>query len=292
MKSFTRGCLIFSGVAIAIGIALTFIGGALGAGSAFASMMREGRFCINENNIMSVVDGKNTTDFTGEYEEIETLVFDLHYGELNIQKTDGDKYRVEAECVVTGFECREEKGELIIQDNIKNNWRIGDGYHPIITLYIPENTTLKKVDIDMGAGFVNAEHIEANTIEVDLGTGKFEADEMIAKEAELRVGAGQLTVEKIAADELNMDCGTGKMEVAGEIRGDANVECGIGTIKLTLSGEQSGYDYDIECGIGTIMVGTLTFGGVEGEKHIDNNSDYIMDINCGIGTIQISFENE
>ena len=52
------------------------------------------------------------------------------------------------------------------------------------------------------------------------------------------------------------------------------------------------YDYDIECGIGTIMVGTLTFGGVEGEKHIDNNSDYIMDINCGIGTIQISFENE
>ncbi|WP_099468603.1 DUF4097 family beta strand repeat-containing protein [Konateibacter massiliensis] len=292
MKSFTRGCLIFSGVAIAIGLVLTIIGGALGAGSTFASMLRDGRFSINGNNIVSVVDGKNTTDFTGEFEGIETLNIDLNYGELNIQKTDGDKYRVEAERVVRGFECREENGELIIEDNIKNNWRIGDEYHPLITLYIPENATLKEADIDMGAGVVNAERIEANTMDVDLGAGKFEADEIIAKEAELSVGAGQLTVEKIAADELNMDCGTGKMEVAGEIRGDANVECGIGTIKLTLNGEQSDYDYDIECGIGTIIVGTLTFGGVDGEKHIDNNSDYTMDINCGVGTIQISFENE
>jgi hypothetical protein len=292
MKSFTRACLIFSGVVIAIGLILTIIGGILGAGSTFASMVKDGPFSVTWGKHHTFYASDDLTTNSFEFNNIDELNIDLKYGELSIVKSDGNSIKVEADNVLDGFACKEDDGELVIKDNIKGNLKIGfnDDYHPVVTLYIPENTVFDDVDIDMGAGYVNSSDLSTDKLVIDLGAGEYEGSNIIAKDAKLSVGAGHLSINDFVTDTIDLDCGTGKMEIYGEIQGDAKIDCGIGNIVLSLTNSQSEYNYKIDCGIGNVTVGEQSFGGIATEKKINNNADNNMDIDCGVGGVEINFD--
>jgi hypothetical protein len=291
MKSFTRACLIFSGVVIAIGLVLTIIGGCLGAGSAFAKMVGNGAFSFNWDSDHSTIDIKDLTDVNEEFTDIKKLDIDLKYGSLKVEKTDGNTCKVVAESVVKGFSCKEKDGTLIIEDNISNaiNFGFDDDYDPTITLYIPQGSSYEDVDIDVGAGYVNASDINTKDLSIDIGAGEFEGNKINAKDAKLSVGAGHLLIEEFVTDTVKLDCGTGKMEVYGNVQSDSNIDCGIGDIVLSVANAESSYDYDIDCGIGNVSVGDNSFGGIATEKTIDNNSGNEMKIDCGVGNVEVIF---
>jgi Toastrack DUF4097 len=293
MKSFTRACLIFSGVVIAIGLVLTIIGGALGAGSSFANMVQNGRFSFNWGNNSTIVSDKDLVDFNDEFNNIEELSIDLQYAELNIETIDGNAYQVKAYNVLKGFTCKEENGKLIIKDTRKNNWRIGFGNnnHPTVTLYIPNNASFDKVNIDIGAGSVNANNFVTSKLSIDLGAGEFEGYSITAKDSNISVGAGSLVIDQFVTDKIDMDCGTGKLEINGSINGNADIESGLGNITLSLDNKESDFNYDIDCGIGNVIVGEQSIGGVATKRTISNDADYTMDIECGVGSIEINFTN-
>lgn len=291
MKSFTRACLIFSGVVISIGLVLIIIGGALGAGSTFATMIRDGKFSFNFGNNSTIISNPKLTDGYDEFKNIEELSIDLKYAELNIETIDSNTYQVKAENVLEGFTCKEENGKLVIKDNIKNNWRIrfGDNYHPTITLYIPANASFDKVKIDIGAGSVNANNFVTNKLAIDLGAGKFEGSSITAGESDISVGAGSLVIDQFVTDKIDLDCGTGKLELTGSINGDADIENGLGNITLSLKNNESDFNYDIDCGIGNVIVGEQSIGGIATKRTISNDADNTMEIECGVGSIEINF---
>lgn len=291
MKSFTRSCFIFSGVVISIGLVLTLIGAVLGAGSTFTEMLVNGRFYLGGTNNSTIVGGKNLTESYDEFQDVEELNIDLKYGELIINESDSDNYVVKAEDVLTGYTCVNENGKLTIKDNIKSEWRIGVGndYHPIINLYIPKDVSLDKIKIDIGAGSVSVSSMKSDKLSIDIGAGKFEADNISADESEIDVGAGSLLINQLVTDEITLNCGTGKLEINGMINGDADLECGLGNITLSLSNEESDFNYDIDCGIGNITLANQSIGGIATKKSINNKADANMDIECGVGNIEINF---
>lgn len=290
MKSFTRACLIFSGTVIAIGLVLTIIGGCLGAGSKFASMVNNGYFSWGGHN--SIINTQDLQTRTEEFTDIDKLNIDLKYGELVIEKVEGNGYKVVAENVVDGYTCKNNNGELIIKDNIRNRFtfEFGDDIHPIVTVYIPENANFDKVTIEMGAGSVSVSDINSDDLGIDIGAGELKGNNINAKDTTLSVGAGNLEIDKFVTDTIDMECGTGKMEVSGSINGNADVECGLGNIVLSVTNNEQDYNYNLDCGIGNITVGEQSYGGVASEKTIDNNANNKMDVECGVGNIDIYFD--
>lgn len=291
MKSFTRACLIFSGTVIAIGLVFTIIGGCLGAGSTFAKMVTNGDFSFSWGDNHSIINSEDLKTSYEEFSDVDKLDIDLKYGELTIEKVEGNSYKVEADNVVDGFTCKNNDGELVIKDNIKNGINLGfkDDIHPTITLYVPENANFDKVNIEMGAGYVNVSDINTKDLGIDLGAGEFEGNKINTEKSTVSVGAGHLIIEEFVTDTIDMECGTGKMEVYGNINGDADVECGIGNIVLSVLNKESNYNYNIDCGIGNVTIGEQSFGGIASEKTIDNNASNKMDIECGVGSIEVYF---
>lgn len=293
MKSFTRACLIFSGTVIAIGLVLTIIGGCLGAGSSFAKMVNNGAFSFSWDSDRTVFNSEDLTNVTQEFTDIDKLDIDLSYGEFVIEKAEGNSFKLVGENVVKGFSCKDKNGELVIDDNIKIASNFGfnnDDNHPFVTLYIPENADLDKVEIDMGAGYVNVNDLNTEDLSIDLGAGEFEGSKINAKDAKLSVGAGHLIIDEFVSDTVKMDCGTGKMEVYGNVQGDADLDCGIGNIVLSVANSETNYNFDIDCGIGNVSVGDQSIGGLASEKTIDNNASSTMKIDCGIGNVEINFD--
>lgn len=292
MKSFTRACLIFSGVVISIGLVLTIIGGVLGAGTTFADMVRNGSFSFGFGNNYSINSNKNLYSFYDEFTDVNELSIDLKYAELIIDIADGDSYLVKADNVIEGYTSVNEDGKLVIKDNIRDNWRIGisKNYHPTIYLSIPKNVSLDKVKIEVGAGSVNAYNIMSDKLSIELGAGKFEGDIISSKNAEIRVGAGSLVIDRFSTDTIKMDCGTGRLELNGSVNGNADLECGLGNITLSLTNRENDFNYDIDCGIGNVLIGNQSIGGIATKRTIDNNANNNMDIKCGVGSIELNFD--
>lgn len=290
MKSFTRACLIFSGTVIAIGLVLTIIGGCLGAGSSFAKMVNNGDFSFSWGDHPTFIKGEDLNTKNDVFEgDINRINIDLKYAELTIEKTEENTFRVDAENVANSYVCKNVEGELIIDDNIKNWVNYEHDYHPTIILYIPENVNFEEIDIDMGAGHVNANYLRTLDLSIDMGAGEFDGNNINANDAKLSVGAGYLSIDKFVSNTVKLDCGTGKMEIYGDIQGDADIDCGLGNLELSVSNAESYYDYDIKCGIGNVSVGDQSYSGVACEKEIDNDSEYKMKIDCGVGSVEVNF---
>lgn len=290
MKSFTRACLIFSGVVISIGLVLTIIGGVLGAGTTFADMVRNGSFSFGFGNGYSI-SNKSFTSFNDEFKEVDELSIDLKYAELQIDTTDGDSILVNAENILEGYTCVNENGKLVIKDNITERWRIKlrNNYHPTIYLSIPKSASFKKVKIDIGAGEVIASNINTDKLSIELGAGKLEGDRITSKESEISVGAGSLVIDQFITDKIKMDCGVGRLELNGSINGDADLECGLGNITLSLTNQETDFNYDIDCGVGNVIIGNQSIGGLPTKRTIDNHAKKNVDIECGVGSIELYF---
>lgn len=291
MKSFTRTCLIFSGVLIAIGLVIIIITGALGAGSSFAAMMDNGRFSFGWNNDSYFINNEDLTSTKYEFHDIDDIYIDLKYGELNIETTNDNTYQVKVDNMLKGFTCEGDDGDLVIKDNFKHKWnvKLKNDYHPSITLYVPENAKLEQVEIDMGAGYAGVTKLNADIFKIGLGAGEFEGNEIVANETSLDVGAGHLSMKEFISDNIDMNCGTGRVELEGNINKDVDIKCGLGSILLSLNNVQSNFDYDINCGIGNVTIGSTSFGGVACKKYISNNADHTMGIKCGVGNVEIDF---
>lgn len=89
---------------------------------------------------------------------------------------------------------------------------------------------------------------------------------------ELEIGAGEVNIDKLNADEIEF-------------------KCGVGSIKASLNGKQSDYNYEAECGIGNLVIGDTQQSGLAGErKQSYPNAARELKIECGIGDIEIYFE--
>lgn len=290
MKSFTRACLIFSGITISIGLLLVIISGIAGGGLAFADMVRSGSFTINNSNDFSRINQKDFLTFTNEYKDVKELSIDLNYAELNIGLSDTDTFKVKAENVLRGFTCDNKNGKLTIKDNSRRYKVLGNNWHPVVYLYIPKQVNFEKVELGVGLGTINASNLQTDDLIIDIGAGSFDADLITAKTSSLKVGTGELEIDQFITDDTNINCGTGKIELTGKINKNAVVECGLGNINLSLENKESDFNYKVSSGIGSIQIGEQSIGGMATSKSIGNNAKQDMDIDCGVGSIEINFD--
>lgn len=224
----------------------------------------------HHHNGVSIIEGDDMQTFQN-VRSIDMYVC-AGYVEVRYDEDTAAEITVEAENIDRRLELRYymEGDELKIKTKKKVVHVNNAGK---IYINIPKDFKLEEADLELLAGSLYVEDINAGKLSVD-------------------VGAGEAAIDKFNADEADFNCGTGSLITAGNVNKEADIECGIGQITFTASGRQSDYNYKFTCGIGKVNCGGDTYSGLGSEKKVNNHASKEMDIECGIGEVNVYFSDE
>ena len=221
-------------------------------------------------------------------DSFENLDLELTAGTFEIVEGDTDKIIVRSAKEVTmissgkTFYLDTDKEKKVHFFGISN-----EGNHVEITL--PKDKKFHKMEIEVGAGQLEADSLTAEDIEMQIGAGSIIVDTFICEKGKISVGAGEAIIKEGVSDKLDLDVGLGDLQYDGSVSGDLDADCGMGNMDICLDGEEEDYDYKIDVGMGDITVGNNSFGGMAQSKEIDHDADAKMDLDCGMGSINIKF---
>ncbi len=333
MKKFTKGCLTTALILFLMGIVICIVCGFLGGFRQLAEMDGIGGipfgYHIDDAGdwhfgfVRSVNSGgKIGKDWEkerylrlSEGKENEVSLQADSCTELDIEVTKCDLYLEESKddqirVYVTGDTLR----YYWLMDGstlcLRNAGRWTNHADDKIYLCIPAGKMFKEVEIEFGAGILNAVPLQTQTASIDVGAGVCTLQGIAADDADLNVGAGQLVVENLSVKEADVSVGAGELNVQGmavsdvmdlemnmgtaalegALDGDLSLECGMGNVTMHLAGSEDDHSYDVECGMGDVQVGHQSHGGFAASKSWNSGKGSQFDIDCNMGNVVITFE--
>lgn len=143
---------------------------------------------------------------------------------------------------------------------------------PRILITIPNDSSINRLKVFVGAG-----SLEARDIELKCQEGFFD------------VGAGNLVIKNIYGGKVDFRCGMGNLAFIGKISGKSNVDCGMGAVNLKIKGNPSDYSYDVKVGLGDFRFNDEKKSGIA--QYVNNaKKENHFSVNCGMGSVAIKVE--
>ncbi len=205
---------------------------------------------------------------------------DIDLDKTNLEIKVSDEFKVEKiNCDNRSF-VQVKGNTLKITDDGHNFWHSGSGR--TIIVYLPKESILNEVDIDVGAGKINLEGIRSKKLELEQGAGAVFIKSSNFDNAKIEGGAGRLEIKDTTMKDMKLEMGLGSVYIQGRILGNSEIESGMGALEMKLAGSQDDYTiYNID-GLGSFKVngqeqsGTigsgpnrLAFDGIFGSVKID-----------------------
>ena len=276
MKKFMKTCGISAAVMIVAGLVMVLIAGAvkgpevLGALGNYAlntieKLDSDGHFdlddVMNMESEVPVLVGSAAQTYTAT--EIVKLDAEVGACQLSILPSEDQNLHVHTEGIGS-YQGYVEDGTL----HLNAMSSAGE-----IKLFVPADFYFEEVKLSIGAGAISGSSSwETGTLEVELA-------------------AGEVKLSNVEVGSLNAEVGAGAMAYEGSILKEADVECGMGEINLKLDDSQADYNYDVEVAAGEVTIGSESFGGIAGERNINNNAAKNINVECAMGSIEVAFAN-
>lgn len=162
-----------------------------------------------------------------------------------------------------------ENNELSIVENEYKNWHdflsieyVGKThvFHSVpLEIIVPK--TLKVVyDIDVSAGTINIEGIDANRIKLHVSAGTVSMNDVNVNEANIDISAGTVNIKNAIVNEMSAHISAGTYIYTGEIKKKGTFDVSAGTINLNFTDAEENYTVN---GVGSgasIITGTKSAG--------------------------------
>ena len=171
----------------------------------------------------------------------------------NVTVENTKKYRAYAEAGVLHVSC--------FEDDLLET-------AAVFTVTYPKDALLREVDIQLGAG-------------------SLEAESFVCSELELEVGAGDAVLQNVEVDRsCEITVGIGSVELNGSLLGETGIECGMGNVSCRLYGVED-YDYEVDCGMGSVRLDDREYSGIAVEDSRRTGAAVRYEIECGMGSVEI-----
>ncbi len=158
-----------------------------------------------------------------------------------------------------------------------------------LVIYVREDTAFDSVEIEIGAGTLDVERLEARDLKLNLGAGKTAIDELVAtRRAEIDGGAGVVEIRGGELHDLDLDLGAGKAELRARVVGNGRVTAGVGKTELTLIGREEDYRLRIDKGIGSV---TLDGRSLSDGESVGSGTT-LIEIDSGVGAVEMKIVEE
>lgn len=158
-----------------------------------------------------------------------------------------------------------------------------------LVIYVREDTAFDSVEIEIGAGTLDVERLEARDLKLNLGAGKTAIDELVAtRRAEIDGGAGVVEIRGGELHDLDLDLGAGKAELRARVVRNGRVTAGVGKTELTLIGREEDYRLRIDKGIGSVTLDGRSLA--DGESV--GSGTTLIEIDSGVGAVEMKIVEE
>lgn len=223
---------------------------------------------INSNNEEKYIDKDFNTD-------IKNIIIELKY--TNVEIKTGEFYKIDTDN--DNLIIKKENGLIIIKEKDK-------GFRTKLknlTIYLPEDSLIKEVDIENGAGTLNIDNLKVENLSLELGAGKVNMNNLkILKECEIESGAGSIDINNSKINNLDFEGGIGSINIEATLIGKNSIDVGIGKVELLLLNSIDNYTFKLDKGLGNIeinnkKINVTSFGSGTNEIYIQG----------GIGNIEI-----
>lgn len=227
------------------------------------------------------IEGKESSTEISEFSADNITELDIEVATSDISIVKGDTLKIESDRF--GFELKEKRGKISLEERggifaLNKNRKV--------TIYIPENFTFDKVEIETGAADIEADTIRSRQLSFDIGAGSIELKNLVVTEkASIDCGAGEFFLNSGSVNNLKFSLGVGSASISSVLTAEADFECGVGELDLNLPDGMNNYTFEIETGLGAI---TLDSQKVRSGAVIGNGQNKIG-IEGGVGSIDITF---
>lgn len=205
-----------------------------------------------------------------------------------IMRASGDSSFYAEASKVGKFQAYLENGTLYVRATTSsrqwNSWN-----NVKVTLYVPEGYHYENVKIDLGAGSMEFEELDADKVSLGVGAGQITASGLKTADLTTEAGAGRIELREADVGKLKLEVGMGEISVEGNISGSAEVNCAMGNVEMKLAGSQKDFNYRLVGAMGNIDLGQEHYSGLAMSKDIDNGAARDMKVECEAGNITITF---
>lgn len=233
-----------------------------------------GNAIFSEDELLSEL---KVYEFNNQFEELD---LDINAARLAIKVGN---FRVETNS--EKIKVVNEGKKLVVKDKSTNWFHISSKISDVIvTLYIPEELLLDKVEIETGAGKVEIDKLSANKLNIDLGAGETIINKVVVnKDFKLNTGAGGFTIKDGVINNFDCDLGVGKTNITGVLLGESEIDSGVGELNIKILDYADNYSFEVSKGVGTINYNGIS---VKDGSVLGNGSNHVS-ISGGVGEINI-----
>ncbi len=224
---------------------------------------------------------KETTDFTVS-DGIKNLDIEISAADLVI--VSGENFSLSSN--LKYLSVSENGDTLRVFENRKLP---GNRSGATLTLTVPMDRTLGRIEISTGASRLTADKLSAERISLDLGAGAVTLSEITSTvETEINGGTGNIVIGGGSLRDAEIDIGVGKLTLKAELLGDTNIDCGVGSTEIVVLGTKEDYRVEIDKGLGS-----ATFDGIPMSDGVTyGNGSNKIDIDSGVGSMNLSFSEK
>ena len=141
-----------------------------------------------------------------------------------------------------------------------------------VKIYIPRDTMLEEINMDLGVGDLNLESINVSeTVNINAGTG-------------------DIDIRDMKAETLNIDCGAGDVELKNMDTAKLDIDCGCGDTSIEMAGREQDYAIDLSAAMGDIEIGNVSYSGLGTDVLLNEGASKNIFIDCALGSVDVSFE--
>ena len=239
---------------------------------------------IHYNSNYPIHSGVHTDYLAASLADVDNIAISMDGGELLIEPSEDDNFQIEA------YHCKNlqyyaEDGTFFLNRVFETTKDASCQ----ITLKVPTHQ-YHEIDISVGAGNLEFDHLTAENASITLGAGAITIDGLEATILSSDIGLGSLCISDASTVDTTLHVGLGSIEYEGLISGNLNSTCSTGAIELTLKDNFEGHNYSVNCSLGNIDLNHSSYSG-HIQKDINHGVESNYDLTCSLGNIIVDFTN-
>lgn len=211
--------------------------------------------------------------------QISGLELEIGYGDIYVETDDTLDHEIRVSFghsnASFGYDIEDGKLKIKYRPHRADFWRGDYSYYDYddnqMRITLPTDFQFQKVDIELEAGMLHAQDIQADNMKLEAGAGGI-----------------QITGGK--AGLLSMEVKAGGISYDGSVGRKVKAECKAGDIEMRLDGQREDFNYNIECSLGTVEIDGKTWSGINIDSTYKNDGFKDMDLECKTGSILVEFQ--
>ncbi len=220
--------------------------------------------------------------------EVKSLVLQAAGCKVVIRPTEESDFYFEFENMKK-VQAYQEESRLVIKV-VRDTLIEKETESNILTLYVPTGCILDCAELELGAGSMQIDTLQANELDLSVEAGKLTVMSLRAQDVTTTLGAGVITLDNVNLQNVSISVGVGSMTVNGQISGNVEADCAMGGLQMSLQGTVKDFNYELQCVAGNILLDGEKHSGLNEGKLIDNAAQKSMELDCAMGSMKIEFE--